>query len=67
MADTGNTDTAYPDTGLDPRTTRHYRVFAINSIGTGPKSNIANATTDASPTPAQVTGVNVARATALCQ
>ena len=59
LADTGNTNTAYPDTGLDPRTTRHYRVFAINSIGTGPKSNIANATTDASPTPAQVTGVNV--------
>ena len=57
---TGNADTEYSDTGLDPRTTRHYRVFAINSIGTGPKSNIANATTDASPTPAQVRGVNVA-------
>ena len=59
LADTGSADTTYSDTGLDPRTTRHYRVFAINSIGTGPKSNIANATTDASPTPAQVTGVNV--------
>ena len=45
---TGNADTEYSDTGLDPRTTRHYRVFTINSIGTGPKSNIANATTDAS-------------------
>ena len=59
MADTGSADTTYSDAGLDPRTTRHYRVFAINSIGTGPKSNIANATTDARPPPAQVTGVNV--------
>ena len=44
-ADTGTTDTTYPDTGLRGGTTRHYRVSAINSAGTGPESNIATGTT----------------------
>ena len=36
---------AYCDSGLGPRTTRHYRVRAINAVGTGPASNVAHATT----------------------
>lgn len=47
VANTGNNATTYAHTGLSPATTRHYRVYAINSAGTGPASNVANATTDA--------------------
>ena len=43
---TGNASTAYSHTGLMPNTTRHYQVSAINSVGTGPVSNVAGATTD---------------------
>ncbi len=46
-ANTGNASTTYTHTGLSPETTRHYRVSAMNSIGTGPVSNMAHATTDA--------------------
>ena len=46
VANTRNTRTRYSDTGLDPGTTRHYRVAAINSAGTSDDwSNIAEATT----------------------
>ena len=38
--------TTYKHTGLDPGTTRHYRVFAINADGTGPASDVAHATTE---------------------
>ena len=48
VANTGNANTTYSDTGLSPSTTRYYRTLAINSAGTGPASNVANATTDAS-------------------
>jgi len=44
VANTGNTVTRYEHTGLSPATTRHYRVSAINSAGTGPPSTVANAT-----------------------
>ena len=37
--------TAYPHTGLGSETARHYRVFAINTAGTGPVSNADSATT----------------------
>jgi len=47
VADTRSDETEYSHTGLDPASTRHYRVSAINEIGTGEPSNVANATTDA--------------------
>ena len=39
VADTQSTDTMYSDTTLSGGETRHYRVSAINSIGTGEASN----------------------------
>ena len=46
VADTGNpNDRTYFHTGLSAGTTRHYQVSAINAVGTGNPSNIANATT----------------------
>ena len=47
-SDTGSRATSYTDTGLDPGTTRHYRVAAINDEGRGDWSNVADATTDLS-------------------
>ena len=44
VADTGSTDTSYSHTGLTAESTRHYRVSAINSQGTGAASSIATAT-----------------------
>ena len=45
VANTGNRRT-YPHTGLAAETTRHYRVYAINSVGLGlVHSNVASATT----------------------
>ena len=45
-ADTGNSNTRYSDGGLNPSSTRHYRVSTITSIGTSSASGTANATTD---------------------
>ena len=45
-ANTGSSSTSYSHTGLDPGSTRHYRVSATNSEGTGDESNVANATTE---------------------
>ena len=44
---TGSAATTFADLNLQPATTRHYRVAAINTAGTGPFSNSARATTDA--------------------
>ena len=42
-ANTASTSTTHSDTSLGVGTTRHYRVSAINTNGTGPASNTANA------------------------
>ena len=47
VADTSNTTTTYAHTGLMAGETRHYRVSAINTNGTGDPSNVDSATTDA--------------------
>ena len=45
VTNTGNTSRSYSHTGLSAGTTRHYRVSAINAIGTGSTSNVDGATT----------------------
>lgn len=57
VADSRSTTTSYSHTGLTASSTRHYRVSAINSEGTGPASNVANATTGAVPVPDLVVGM----------
>ena len=47
VANTRTTTTTHAHTGLEPATTRHYRVAAINRIGGGDPSAVASATTDA--------------------
>ncbi len=54
------TGRTYRHTGLSAGTTRHYRVFARNSVGEGTSSGTVNATTAAAPTlttPAAPTGL----------
>ena len=45
VANTRSTSTSYSHTGLTAGSTRHYRVSAINSAGTGPTSDTDSATT----------------------
>ena len=47
VANTLSALTSHSDTGLAPGTTRYYRVFAINAVGSGTESGVASATTDA--------------------
>ena len=47
VTNTRGTRTTYSHSGLEPATTRHYRVSAINRIGVGRASSVASATTDA--------------------
>ena len=47
VANTRSTTTTHSHTGLEPATTRHYRVSAVNRIGVGRASRVASATTDA--------------------
>ena len=49
VANTRSTATSYSHTGLTMGSTRHYRVSAINSAGTGTASNVANDTIDVAP------------------
>ena len=45
VADTASPDTAYAHMELDPATTRHYRVSAINAVGTSDASDSDDTTT----------------------
>ena len=51
VANTGSATTTYEHATLSAGTTRHYRVSAINSAGTGAASNTASATTVSAPGP----------------
>ena len=62
FSNTGSVET-YTHRGLEPGTTRHYRVRAINSAGAGPPSNVASATTEGDPV-GGVPGAPVLEATA---
>ena len=59
IADTRSVRTLHSDIGLQPSTTRHYRVSAVNAAGTGQPSSTANATTDAAA-PDPPTGLRAA-------
>ena len=50
VADTQSTATTYAHMGLDPATTRHYQVSAINAVGTSDASGSDDATTATTPT-----------------
>ncbi len=54
------TDRTYSDTGLDPSTTRHYRVYVSNSVGESTSASTpANATTEAIMAPDAPTALSV--------
>ena len=52
VEDTGNTDTTYVDTGVDPGTAYVYRVRAINAAGAGARSNSVRVETALASAPA---------------
>ena len=52
VEDTGNIETTYVDTGVDPGTAYVYRVKAINAAGAGQQSNYVNVTTALASAPA---------------
>ena len=49
VADTGNTNTTYSDTGLTANTTYHYRISVINASGTSTPSPASSDTTFGPP------------------
>ena len=54
VADTGNTDTSYTHTGLAAGDARHYRVSAINAVGTSEPSEVVSDTTTCTPNPGDI-------------
>lgn len=54
---TGHTMLTYSDTGLDHSTPYYYRVFAVNSAGTGPVSQDFTVQTNVPTAPGGVTGL----------
>ena len=58
VADTAKTDVTYSHTGLRSGNRRYYRVSAINSVGTGTASNVADATTPDTIAPTLQTNSN---------
>ena len=54
VADTQSTATTYAHMGLNPATTRYYRVSAINAVGTSDPSGSDDATTEANTVTAQI-------------
>ncbi len=56
VGNTRSAATTYSHTGLIGGSTRHYRVSAINSVGTGTVSNVSFATTAAALAPELVVG-----------
>ena len=57
VANTGNTNLTYSDTGLKPAKGYYYRVFAINSAGTGPVAKDGLAYTTVAGAPDMPTGL----------
>ena len=57
VADTGNDDNTYTDTGLTAGTKRYYRVSTINFAGTGEASGSEMATTSSGSTPGAPVGL----------
>ena len=51
LSNSGSTISAYSHSGLTAGSTRYYRVSAMNSAGTGPPSNIAEANSEAALAP----------------
>ena len=47
VGNTRTTATLYTHSGLEPASTRHYRVSAVNRVGVGEASRVAGSTTDA--------------------
>ena len=59
VANTGNSNVSYSDTGLTSAQRYDYRVSAINAVGTGTSSTAANATATTVPQSPTFTATNV--------